>query len=201
MIHRDARFASEIERRVTEIETRTDAEVVVVAASRSADYRGPRYLAASVAAALALAITIELPAHVPPLVVMLDLVGTWLVVAWVTNADPLLRLITGAGAREQAVERAAAAEFHLEAVHATPNRTGLLIYVSAFEGRVQMIPDLGLEQRIPAGLWAPAQARFRHDDLDHFLEGLSLVGEVLAAHVPKLDDDVTDLPNAPRIRA
>lgn len=200
MIHRDARFSSAVEALVTEIETRTDAEVVVVAAARSADWRGPRYLAASVVAFVSLVVLIEIPADVPPLAVIVDLLLTWVAVAWIAHADPVLRLLTRAARRDAAVDQAAAAAFHEEAVHATPHRTGLLVYVSAFEGKVVLIPDLGLQERIPDGMWAPARQQFRHDDLDHFLAGLKTVGEVLASRVPKLDHDVTDLPNAPRIR-
>lgn len=200
MIHRDERFSREVEALVTEIERRTDAEVVVVAASRSGDYRGARYLVASIVSFVALAVMIELPTEIPPWLVLVDLLLIWASMAWIWNADPLLRRITRQATRDLAVERAAAAEFHLEAVHATPNRTGLLVYVSAFEGRVALIPDLGLQQHIPDGLWAPARKQFRHDDLEHFLAGLRTAGDVLAARVPKRDDDVTDLPNAPRIR-
>ncbi|MEZ4319540.1 MAG: hypothetical protein R3F61_18635 [Myxococcota bacterium] len=201
MIHRDARFTKAVEDLVTELETRTDAEIVVVAASRSGGYDDIRYAAASVVSFVTLAALIEIPAHVPPIWVMVDLLLTWLVTAWICNADPLLSRLVRARRKLDAVKEAAAAEFHAESVHATPDRTGLLVYVSAFEGRVEVIPDIGLEARIPRGRWAAALEKFHHDDLDHFLAGLREVGAVLEAHVPALEVDKIDLPNAPRIRS
>jgi uncharacterized membrane protein len=83
----------------------------------------------------------------------------------------------------------------------TPRRTGLLVYVSGWEGKVELIPDVGLEARIPRALWGKAAQNFAHDDLDHFLAGLAAVGELLAEHVPHTDGQRVDLANTPRIRA
>jgi len=201
MIHRSEEFSQAVEALVAEIETRTDAEVVVVASARSDTYADVRYLAASVLTFASLALLIELPVAVPPLWVMIDLVFIWLSTAWICDADPILSRLVSTRRKLSAVKEAAAAEFHVESVHATPNRTGLLVYLSALEGRVEIIPDLGLEARIPTGRWAAAIDSFHHRDLDHFLGGLREMGTVLAEYVPKLEHDAIDLPNAPRIRS
>ncbi|RME25398.1 MAG: hypothetical protein D6798_09055, partial [Deltaproteobacteria bacterium] len=96
--------------------------------------------------------------------------------------------------------------FHQELVHATRNRTGLLIYVSALEKQVLVLPDVGLDARVPRaewnGLaWGPASDPHHPHDLDHFLAGLRAVGEILARHVPALDDNPDEIANAPRIRS
>lgn len=201
MLHHDQRFLDAVEARVTAIEALTDAEVVVVSAGRSGDYASVRYLLASITAFISLAVIVEIPAHVPALGMMLDLLLTWIAVAWVLDADPVLKRLLRESTKERAVTQAAAAEFHLEAVHSTPDRLGLLIYVSALEGRVELVPDIGLQRRIPEGAWAGARARFRHDDLEHFLGGLDEVGALLARAAPPTEGlDRIDLPNAPRIR-
>ncbi|MCB9679532.1 MAG: hypothetical protein H6737_30785 [Alphaproteobacteria bacterium] len=200
MIHRDARFTKAVEDLVTELEARTDAEIVVVAASRSGTYDDVRYAVATAVTFVALAVIVEIPASVPPFWMMVDLLLTWFATAWICNADPILRRMVRARRRLDAVKEAAAAEFHAESVHGTPNRTGLLVYVSALEERVELVPDLGLEARIPKGRWAKALEAFHHADLDHFLTGLREIGDVLEQHVPRVSNSDFDLPNAPRIR-
>ena len=113
MLHQDQRFLEPVEARVTAIEATTDAEVVVVSAGRSGDYSRVRYLWASVAAFVSLAVIVEIPTHVPPLGMMLDLLLTWIAVAWVLDADPVLRRIVREGDKDRAVTHASAAEFYL----------------------------------------------------------------------------------------
>ncbi len=201
MIHHDERFESAVETLVTELETHTDAEIVVVACGRSAAYTDVRFAWASGIAFLSLALLIELPAHVPPIWVMVDLLATWFAVAFITNANPILARLVRARRKIESVKEAAAAAFYSEAVHGTPDRVGVLVYVSGLEGRVELVPDVGIEQRVPRGRWAKAIAQFRHDDLDHFLDGLKEVGAVLADCVPSTGrEGRVDLPNAPRVR-
>jgi uncharacterized membrane protein len=201
VIHRDERFERAVEELVTELEAHTDAEIVVVATGRSAEYADVRYLCASVVAFATLAVLIELPVHVPPLWVMIDLVVSWFATAFICNADPILARLVRAKRKLEAVREAAAAAFHAEAVHGTPDRMGVLVYISALEGHVELIPDVGVEEKVPRGRWAKAIGAFRHDDLDHFLSGLREVGEVLSDCVPSTGrPDRVDLPNAPRVR-
>lgn len=200
MLHTDATFSDAVEQAVSRIEARTDAEIVVVAAERSGTYRDLAYLLAAGVTLVAVAGLALVPWAVHPLALVADYAITWGIVAWLGNTRWVVRWLTSATRRQQQVRDAAEAEFHRESVHATPDRTGLLVYVSALEGQVRVLPDAGLEGRVPPGAWAAALAAFAHDDLDHFLEGLDALGELLAEHVPALSTDRVDLPNAPRIR-
>src|SRR5690606_9122353 len=141
------------------------------------------------------------PWTIRPIFLVVDLALVYLAAAWLLDAPRVVRWLTSEARRRRQVADAAAMEFHREAVHATPRRTGLLVYVSALEGRVELVPDLGLEERIPRGLWTRAVEAFSHDDLDHFLLGLRQVGEILAAHVPPAEGRVVELPDAPRVRS
>ncbi len=200
MLHTDENFSSRVEEAVAELAQRTDAEVVVVVTERSGTYRDLAAAAASVATLVGLLVLMALPHAIHPALVPIDLLMIWCVSAWLANDRRLVRLISTARRRKDQVHRAAAAEFHIEAVHSTPRRTGLLIYVSALEGRVEVVADVGLEARIPRGRWGTAAHEFATDDLEHFLAGLRRVGEVLAEHVPPTEGKQVDLANAPRIR-
>ncbi|MEZ4236960.1 MAG: hypothetical protein R3F59_12570 [Myxococcota bacterium] len=200
MIQTDQRFSDAVAARVAELERATDAEIVVVAAPRSGSYRDHALTLASLAALGAFGVLLALPWPVHPLLAVADLVGVWLLVAWFASAHPVSGRFAGEARRRDQVRAAAAAEFHLEAVHATPRRTGLLVYLSAWERQVEVIPDVGLEARIPRGELAAATARLSPTDLDGFLAGLDAVGKVLAAHVPATGEAQLELADAPRIR-
>jgi len=201
MIHADQRFSEAVEAAVGQLEERTDAEVVVVAAEHSGSYRDLAMGCGAVASFVTFLGLLALPFPVHPLFATADLLVSFVVVAWMAGGTPYLARIAGTARCEEQVRRSASAEFHIEAVHATPRRTGLLVYVSGWEQRVELIPDVGLEAAIPRGEWAKAARQFAHDDLDHFLRGLQEVGDLLAEKVPHTGGQRVDLANAPRVRA
>lgn len=201
MIHANARFSEVVEEAVGAIEARTDAELVIVAAGHSGTYRDVTFAAACAAALLLLVALLYAPIVVTPAMVLVEIVGFWVLSAWLLSWPRLIRLMTSRERMERQVRAAAEAEFVREAVYATPQRTGVLVYVSSLEGRVEVIADVGIEGRVPPGLWRKALLEFSHGDLDHFVRGLHRVGEVLAEHVPPVDDpNRLELPDAPRVR-
>lgn len=200
MIHANDRFSDAVAAKVGQLESTTDAEVVVVAAERSGSYRDVAQSIGTLAALVVSVVLFALPWSVHPVLVVVDMIVVWLVVTWLAEGYSLTASLASRSRRLEQVRHAAAAEFHLEAVHATPRRTGLLVYVSAWEGQVELIPDVGLEARIPRGRWAEATSKLSTQDLDHFLEGLDAVGQVLTQHVPATGERQIDLDDAPRIR-
>jgi len=201
MLHTDARFHTAVEQAVSRLESQTDAEIIVVAAPRSGSYRDVSLMVAALVTFAMLLVLLLVPFAVHPWMLPLELGVTFGAAAWVASGTWFLRLLVPESRKTSQVGEAAHAEFHRESVHATPHRTGVLIYVSALEGRVEVLPDLGIEGRVPAVPWSRACEAFSHDDLDHFLKGLDDLGQVLAEHVPPLSTDLVDLPNAPRVRA
>jgi putative membrane protein len=201
MMQADAAFAVCVEQAVARIEKRTDAEVVVVVAPRSGSYRDVAMLWASVGTLALLVMVLFVPWSFPPLLVVVDLAVSWAILAWLASAAPFLRLAAGTDRARAQVEAAARAEFVAEAVHGTPGRTGVLVYLSLLEDRVVVLPDLGVGGKVAPGVLEPAVAAIRTTDGDAFVRGLEALGEVLATHVPHTDQsDAVDLPNAPRIR-
>lgn len=201
MLHADERFHSAVEEAVGRLEAKTDAEIIVVAAPKSGQYRDISLMTASLATGLMLLVLLLIPVDVHPWMLLPELVTTFLLVAWLSSASFSLRYLASKARKKRQVEAIAQAEFFRENVHATPHRTGVLVYVSAMEGSVHIIPDLGIEGRVPSVPWAQACSKVGHEDLDHFLAGLDAIGEVLERYVPALETDLVDLPNAPRVRS
>jgi len=208
VLHTDHRFSQAVEAAVTEIEVRTDAEVVVVAAAASGSYRDVCLLVGAVAAWATLAFVLYTPWHFE---------GTWLAVelpivmalfTFAAGRSPtLVRRLTSRARREAQVQAAARAAFLEESVHGTPRRNAVLVYVSALEDTVVVLPDSGLLATMPLaevnGLRFGAGPDPRAPgDLDHFVSGLRALGEVLHRHAPPVvGDNVDTIPNAPRIRS
>ncbi|MEQ1569414.1 MAG: hypothetical protein ABMA64_27505 [Myxococcota bacterium] len=198
MIHTDHRFSDAVAAKVTALEQATDAEVVVVAAPRSGQYRDVALTLAAGLTFATLAALLVLPWPIHPALALLDLVGVWALGGWWLAGNPLSARLAGEARRTAQVREAAAAEFHREAVHATPRRTGLLVYVSAWEQQVELIPDVGIEARVPRGKW-PALTGAA-SGVEPFLAALDAIGVVLAEHVPATHERGVELADAPRIR-
>lgn len=201
MLHTDAQFSKAIEDAVARIEQTTHAELIVVAASRSGTYRDLALLWASVGALVAMVILIVIPIPINPAMLVVEVTLTWMLLAWILDGAWFVRWLAPKKRQLAQVHEAAHAEFHREGVHATPARTGVLIYVSALEGRIEVLPDLGIQGRVPPARWQSACDRFSDRDLPTFLAALDGLGALLAEKVPPQGGEIVDLPNVPRIRA
>jgi putative membrane protein len=202
VIHTDARFEKAVAETVARIEQRTDAEIVVVAAERSGTYRDVAMTWAAVAAFVLLLIILFSPWSWPPVLVAFDVGVIFPALSWALDTRWAMSRLAPAARRREQVRAMAEAEFVREVVHGTPNRTGLLVYVSALESAVEVIPDVGITGRIAPGALVPAIKAFDEHDLDGFLKALEALGDVLARGVPHVEgvSDAFDLPDAPRVR-
>lgn len=199
-MYTDEKFAELVESAVSRVEKNTDAEVVVVATPRSGHYRDVGLLVGIGTAALLLLAAVFAPFEVDPRWVGFDLLLGLMIGTWIGGRLPaVIRLLTSRARRRAQVESGAAAAFHEDQVHGTRGRTGVLIYLSALEEIVVVIPDHGLASKIPQAEWNAIAWDAR--TLPGFVAGLEVAGAILARHVPALEGDNPDeLPNAPRIR-
>lgn len=193
-------FSARVEALVGEIERDTDAEIVVVAARRSGDYRDVPWLAGAVGALCALAVLLYSPLSFSDATTPAYVLAFGALFAWVAHrSDALLRLMTRPRRRLRQVEEVARATFVEEAVHGTRARTGVLIYVSESERRAALVRDLGLDGRVPGAAWNALDLAVT--DLDGLVALMRAVGAVLAEHVPATADNPNEIPDAPRVRS
>ena len=205
MIRTDRSFSDAVAGAVRAAERGTAAEIVVVVAARSGSYLDLALIAGAAVAAVTLAVALFAPAVFHPVAVAIEVPLAFGVAAWLVHRTPGLLSWLAPGARAQAqVERAAAAQFVAEAVHGTKGRTGLLLYVSVMEERVTLVPDLGLQGRVPAPLWTTVRfaergAGRRVRTQDDLLRGLAAIGGLLRERAPGDRGDVNEMPDEPRI--
>ncbi len=98
------------------------------------------------------------------------------------------------------VKEKALVSFIEQGLHETRDRTGVLILISLFEHRVQVLADSGINEKVPEHTW--------EDIVEIIIDGLKSgtaceatckaieqCGELLQEHFPGKDDDTDELPN------
>ncbi len=201
---RDPELAKRIEKAVAEAEAGSSAEVVVVLAPRSDGYPELAAWAALAGFAAVLASAVWAPWVVHPGAAFAEAAVVALAVAWVMRRapGPWIRWLP-ASRRARAVAGAAKVAFLDEHVTGTRDRTGLLVYASAAEGELVVIPDAGLASGPGIAHLNELSTRSRISRApleDRLLALLAGLGPVLAEAAPRRSDDRDELEDAPRIR-
>ncbi len=175
-------------------EERTAGEIVPVVVPRSDDYEETvwRGAAAAVLAALvAVLLTLRVytgwglawlfaPWGVALVVLAAATVGALLA----RYVYPLQRLLAGGERLDETVHRRALQAFVEEEVFNTRDRTGILLFVSLREHRIEVLGDTGINQRVDADDWAEVVARIRrgikNDNLtEGLVEAIEMCGRLL----------------------
>jgi putative membrane protein len=191
-------LAAAIESAVAEAETHTAAEIVVVCARSSGSYRD---LGISIGASVALLTLAFLvyspfplnPAMWPVEVAVVGGLATWLALRW-----PGLSRLASPARRKAQVRLGAEAAFYQERVFATAERSGVLVYISWAESEAVLIPDEGLLGSVPGEAWP--MVAIDASTAAGVSAGITRLGQILAAHVPRAEDDTNELSNAPVLR-
>jgi putative membrane protein len=158
-----------------------------------------------VPALVGLVLAIYAPFHVNEHWLPPELVGLFVLGALASAHTPLRRWLTSASRRNRQVAEAAAVAFLDEGVMLTEGRTGVLLYWSLLERRVQILADGGVHAAVPADEWnrllfeAQASARNAHP-VPLLLNTLTHGCHPLGA-LPASPSDRDELPNAPRVLA
>lgn len=117
-------------------------------------------------------------------------VATLLIVA----IRPVRRALTPRGFKRERVRQRAEEQFLSKNLHATRERTGVLIYVSAAERMAELIADEGIDAQAPAGTWDKAVSALvdglkRAQPAAGFTAAIGLCGDILAEKFPARADD------------
>ena len=139
---------------IAAVEKRSGAEIVFCETSRSDDYA--RWLAlpmllATIACGLAIHGAFSDLSVVWVLLLQLPVAAFWW---WVLNVPAVARWVIPDVVEIEAVARRAATLFAEHALFDTPARTGVLVLISAFERRVHILADQGLDSTVTKADWA-----------------------------------------------
>jgi putative membrane protein len=118
--------------------------------------------------------------------------------------NPLRRLLIPRWAMDAAVDLASHATFSQENVTLTKDRNAVLLYVSVLEGQVRMMPDIGVQQKVPQGKLGAIQASLANAETEDpatlVCNALRELGESCKQCWPIQEDDENELPDRPQIR-
>jgi putative membrane protein len=215
-----------IEAAVREAETRTTGEIYCVVAEESSEYRETQLAWAAGVALLAPALLLLIGVHVeaPQLLggwtaaqvssvaeaaarrallgaVMLQ-AALFVATLLVTSIGPLRRALTPRSLKRHRVRRRAQEQFVAKGLHATRERTGVLIYVSFAEHMAELIADEGIAQHVDPKVWDRAMAALieglkREEPAAGFASAVGLCADVLAERFPpRAGDNPNELPDA-----
>ncbi len=190
---------------VVEVEAKSAAEIVVAVRPRSGDYRHADLAFGAIAAFLALCVYVYAPQEfaddlVPPALLLFFAAC----VVFAAHVAPLRRLLTARAARAANVRTAARAAFVDQRVSATRDRTGILVFVSVFERRAEIVADLGVLRRAEGDQPARAFAEIERTvaeglPYEAFAQAVRGLGAWLADALPARADDENELDDAPRV--
>lgn len=189
--------------RVTAAERTTAGEIVVVVADRSSDYAAER-AAFSFTATLLVAVLIYLLAPAVPEIWVLTGQAPLVVLFWWLSGRPgLLRVLVRGAEQQGKVEARARQLFIEEGVTETRQRSGVLLYLSEMERRVQLLADRGIHERVGKEAWQKTvdvvvAAIHEGKARAGILNAVDAIGESLSRHFPREDDDINELSDAPR---
>lgn len=195
--------AARVAEHVARAERGTAGEIVVVLAERSAGYERQRVAVSFTATLLgALALYTFVPA-VPELWVLCSEAPMMLLAWWLTGLPGVTRWIVPARLQHEAVLARAEQAFIEQGVTETRQRSGVLLFLSETEHRLELLADRGIHERVGSEVWQAlvsdvVGAIQKGEAASGLTRAIDAIGARLAEHFPPASDDVNELSDAPR---
>lgn len=206
---------TQIAEAVAAAERQTSGEIVPYVVSKCGRYEVAVWKAASFGALLAAILGLGIAAMYDgwglgwlytgwAMVLVMALGGT--LGALATLAAPVRRWVAGQERMAGRVHRRAALAFVDEQVFDTVDRTGILLFVSLFEHRIEVLGDAGINAKVQPEEWVEVvdlirDGIVRGDLAGGMVAGIEMCGELLHRRgVALRDDDVDELPDGVRVR-
>lgn len=198
-----------VEAAVREAESRTSGEIVPVVMETSGDYSFVAHRLGLAGVVLATIVVWLLP-HSQNLFWEFSLVFAvqafgWLVGWGLGQLPPVIRLLAGQQRMQAEVHETALASFLYNGLHRTSGRTGILVFISCLEHKVEIVADEGIHAVAGEGFWrkevdAIAGGIRRGEGGAVLARTIREIGDKLAEHFPAQPGDRNELPDGVRSR-
>lgn len=191
--------ARRISKSITAAEHGTSGEIVAVVAEKSSSYRHVPFMWAALIALLVPWPFIHFTWMKVQWIYLLQLLVFAAVVFTLWPVAVRIRLVPKS-ARNNYVRRRATEQFLAQSLHTTTGRTGVLLFVSVAERRVEIIPDSAIDAKVPNGTWQSIVDDFTNDlsagrGTDGFIKAIERIGKLLGEHFPPSAIDPNELPD------
>jgi putative membrane protein len=185
---------------VKAVEAQTSAEVVVAVRKRSGHYGVLAYNFGAGFATLVVVFLLVTPqVYSLGAIAIEGLLALSLGTLFAANFDTLLRALSRGTTLSRNVSTGARAAFFDLRISRTSGRNGILVYVSLFERRCEVLTDIGIDPAALDAGWQAAnrelEASVQRRDLPAFFRALESLGPVLGRAHPRSEDDVNELPD------
>jgi putative membrane protein len=204
---------------VAAAEVRSDGEIVTIVAPRSDAYHdvGLHYAVLLMlfvpvwfafmpqgwidwAVAMVLGWGAELTRPLAMTYLFVKLAGAFLVVRLLFLWMPLRMALTPKGTKNRRVRRRAVELFRVAAEQRTKGRTGVLLYLSLLERRVEIVADEAIHSKVEPEVWGEAMAVLLAEVKagrpgEGMARAVEKIGDVLAACLPASHENPNELPD------
>jgi len=188
-----------VEDLVREIEAKSSAEIVITVKPYSGSYRAADVIFGAIVALVGLCIYVYAPVEftddlAPPSIALLFFAAF----TCSARVPAIRRWFTPKKIREACTRAAAREAFVDQNISCTRDRTGILIYVSTFEQRAEVVADIGILRREDDGQPAAGMAKIEKSiaeggPIEAVEQALGELGEGLAESLPPRIDDTNEL--------
>lgn len=196
----DDEARSAFARAIETVERTTAIEVVVAVRRRSAGYLHANVLVGAAVALAGLAAMLFASYPFSLLAILIDPVVVGVVAGALVHWLPgVKRVLTPTAIRRRHVIAAARATFVERGVHNTLDRSGMLVYISWLEQRVELVVDSGLDHALPGEVRERCAAELTSEMRAGgaaVARKLAALIEEIAPAVPRRSDDINELPDA-----
>jgi putative membrane protein len=193
----------QIEARIQAAEAKTSGEIVVSIVRASGDYQWVHLAAAGVGWAV---VSAALGAQAYrgwgfPVITLLGWQAVGAGIGAIASLyPPVARLFLSPRARAVHVHHECLAHFTALGIHETHERTGILIFVSELERRVEILADSGIHERAGADYWREqvegiVQGIRAGNPTQGLCQAIDRIADKLAAHYPPHEKPTNELSN------
>ncbi len=200
MIHLTQSDQDKISKTVFEAELLTTGEIVPMVVTQSDDYPGARWRLAIVTAMFFGFLAYYFLGDFDPAWILWVQIPGLYIGYWLGTFSAVLRPFLESSKVDEEVHQRALQAFISHDLHATKDRTGILIMASLFERRVEILADTGINAKVSRDTWqgivADMIGRIKSDDLtEGFCIAVRECGEVLAKDFPGSHDNPDEISN------
>jgi len=183
---------------VREVEKQTTGEIVPMLVGQSDEYPGARWRLAIVTALLSGALAYFFLYDFDPVWILWAQIPGLYIGYWLGSFGYVLRPFLVSSKIDEEVHQRAVQAFFSHNLHATKDRTGILVMVSLLEHRVEILADTGINAKVPKDVWQKILndmiGKIKSGDLtEGFCTAVRECGEVLAKDFPGTPDNPNEL--------
>ena len=200
MIHFNQSDLDQISKAVLDAERQTTGEIVPMIVARSDDYPGARWRLAIVVSLLFGFLIYSFIKHSDSVWILWGQIPGLYIGYWLGTFDSILKPFLAGSKIDEEVHQRALQAFFSHNIHATKERTGILIMVSILERRVEILADTGINAKVTEDTWQKVLtdmvSKIKSSELtDGICIAVQECGEILAKDFPGAHDNPNEIKN------